>query len=105
MANRKDLAERMLLILCQGGYGQTVQERLDLINEALNHVGIKAKWCMEKGNPRKQYIDCDNETEGNLAGKFYYDLKKCWPKGEFQAEARCIEGVLREYEKMKEGVG
>jgi hypothetical protein len=97
----KKIAEQLLLNLLQS-WGTPIQKKLETFNEALEYVGIKAKWIQPEGsdNPKEQYIECDEESEGKKSETFLKDIRACFPLGKFEDEERAIANVIRTYREM-----
>ena len=93
----KEMADRILLHYLQS-WGQTVEEQVTTLNEAVSFVGINAEFIQENG---KAVWKAKKESESQRARDFRKKIESCWPKGQWEWEQTAVSNVLSEYVKVK----
>jgi len=89
-----DLARKIVLLYFQA-WGQTIEERINTINETLEFVGLRGQisW-----NKEKEELYADGPDEKHIE-TFHHELCECFPLGSLEREASAIERVLKKWKK------
>jgi len=78
-------------------WGQSLQERIDALNKAIELAGFKGVKARVNGggwniSGPKGLID--------LFEQFYQELKACFPKGQFELEEEAVRQVIIKYQGL-----
>ena len=91
------MARKILLHYLQS-WGQSVEERRQILNEAVKFVGIKAEFIQDGDRVGWEH---KKDGEGKRASKFRLEIESCWPKGQFEWEHTAICNVLSKYKNRQ----
>ena len=91
-----DLSKRVLLKFCQS-WGQPIEEKIAVLNEAVLEAGITAKFVQYTENNELVAGWDGPEKECVKAIKFRKELELNWCKGNFQAEEAFIDDLINKY--------
>ena len=92
-----NLSDKVILSYFQS-WGQSVEERLGILNEAVEAAGISAI-CTGKeinGELVARWIGKD-QSELKRAVRFREELEGCFPLGKFEEESAAIERLINNY--------
>ena len=91
-----DLSRRVLLKFCQS-WGQPVEEKIAVLNEAVSGAGINAEF-IQYTEDGKLISGWDGSVEeGEKAARFRKELEFSWCKGSFEAEEAYIDNLIDKY--------
>lgn len=78
-------------------WGQSLQERVDALNKAIELAGFKGI----KAQVNDEGWDISGPEELlNLFKQFYQELKTCFPKGQFEWEEEAVRQVIIKYQGL-----
>jgi len=78
-------------------WGQSLQDRVDALNEAIELAGFKGVKAEVKDNGWSIY---GPEEAMGLFKDFYQELKACFPKGKFEWEEEAVRQVIKRYQEI-----
>lgn len=78
-------------------WGQPLQERVDILNEAIELAGFKD---VKAEVDEKGWTINGNSTNEELFKQFYQELKSCFPKGKAELEVEAVRDVILKYQKL-----
>jgi hypothetical protein len=74
----KQMATKLLLHWLQN-WGDTIDERIVVLNEAVDFVGLNTKFIQK--NENEAGWERRNPNHSQLGKQFRHDIESCWPKG------------------------
>lgn len=78
-------------------HGQSLQERVDALNEAIELAGFNGVKAEVRG---EGWTVNGPDKSADLFMQFYSDLKACFPKGKFEAEEEAVRDVISQYQTL-----
>jgi len=95
------LSDRVLLFYCQS-WGQTVEEKISVLNEAVCAAGIESKFSQYEKDGKLVAGWEGEEIDNFRAIAFRKELDCEWHRGSFEAESSFIDGLIFKYKNNKE---
>jgi len=85
---------RSFVLKYHQSWGQSLKERIEILNEASELADIKAKFIQENG---KSGWTGEDSKELERAKKFRQELQDNFPLGEFYSEANAVIRIIKKY--------
>jgi len=89
---------RTILLTYLQHWDQSMEDRKQVLNDAVKFVGIKAVFIQENG---KSGWTGKKDKELKRASQFRKDIDACWPIGSWEEEHAAVRDVLIKYAEGK----